>query len=180
MKYFSLLILLALSSQANAADYQIEFGIHGGGDEVANVTFVSGNTKTIEGGGLFSLSAGLVFDHDSYTSRFKLGIKKDSIDATNGSLNWDRITADVLLMYKLNEDVQIGAGLTYHSSIELSGSGVVAGSAKFDNALGFMMEADYFWDTKSYIGLSLTAIDYKISGSTFSGNSLGVVIGGIF
>ena len=180
MKYVYFIILLALSFRAHAVDFQLELGVHGGGDEVANVTFISGNTKSIDAGGLLSLSAGLVFDHDSFTSRFKFGVKKDSIDATNGSLDWSRTVADILLMYKLNKDVQIGAGLSYHSNIELSGSGVVAGLAKFDNALGLVTEADYFWDSKSYIGLTFTAIDYEINGTIFNANSFGLVIGGIF
>ena len=180
MRYLTLLFLLTLPAQASAVDFLLELGVHGGGDEIANVTFVSGNTESIDAGGLISLSAGLVFDHGDFASRFKFGIKTDSIDATNGSIDWDKNMADILLMYKVDDDIQIGAGLTYHSSIELSGSGVVAGVAKFDNALGFVVEADYFWDKKSYIGLSFTSIDYEINTLSYDGSSIGLVIGGIF
>ena len=87
---------------------------------------------------------------------------------------------EALFIYKINSDIQIGAGLTYHTNVELRGTGVLESSYKFDNALGALAEIDYFWDPKSYIGLVFTAIDYEINGSTFNGNSSGIVIGGIF
>lgn len=180
MKYLPFLLLLIFSSPAKAVDFQLELGVFGGGDELANVTFVSGNSESINAGGLLSLSMGLVFDHGDFTTRFKYGIKADTIEATNGSIDWTRNIADLLIMYKATEDVQMGIGLTYHSNVELSGSGVVAGLAEFDNAVGFLAEIDYFWDAKSYIGLSFTSIDYERNGLSFNGNSFGVVIGGIF
>jgi len=180
MKYLSYLFLFALSTQAKAVDFLLEFGIHGGGDEIANVTFVSGNTKSIDGGGLLAFSVGLVFDHGDYTSRFKYGLKTDSIDAVNGSLDWDRYVGEAMLMYKIDSDLQVGAGISYHTGVELSGTGVVAGSAKFDDAVGLVIEADYFWDDKSYLGLSFTSIDYEINGVNFNGSSVGLLIGGIF
>jgi len=180
MKYFIAIILFTLSTYANAVDFQIELGLHDGGDELASVSFTSGSTESINAGGFLSFSVGLVFDHGDYASRFKYGIKNDSIDATNGSIDWDRNVADALLMYKVNNDIQIGAGITHHSNVELSGTGVVSGSVQFDNALGFLLEADYFWDTKSYIGLSFTSIDYKTNNTTVDGNSIGIVVGGIF
>ena len=180
MKTISYLFLFLLSTQAKAVDFLLEFGVHGGGDEIANVTFVSGNTKSIDGGGLLALSAGLVFDHGSFASRYKFGFKTDSIDAVNGSLDWDRFVGEVMFMYKVDSDIQIGAGISYHTDVELSGTGVVAGSAKFDDAVGFVVEADYFWDSKSYFGLSFTSIDYEINGATFDGSSVGLLIGGVF
>ena len=97
MKFFLVTILLTLSTYANAVDFQIELGLHDGGDELASVTFTSGSTESINAGGFISFAVGLVFDHGDYASRFKFGIKNDSIDATNGSIDWDRMVADALL-----------------------------------------------------------------------------------
>lgn len=181
MKLYSVLILLSLSTQASALDYQIEIGQHSGGDRITTGVFTTGYVSTINAGEGFSISGGLVFNYgDKYAARFKYGSKREHIEAVNGSLNWEKNTADALLMYKINSDIQIGGGLTYHTNVELRGTGVADGSDKFDNALGALAEVDYFWDPKSYIGLVFTAIDYEINGFTFSGNSSGIVIGGIF
>lgn len=180
MKYFPILILLVLSSQAKAIDFQLEVGIHKGGEVVTGATYTTGFVKTIDAGDGTSYAAGIVFNFDKFATRFKYGTKKADIEGINGSLNWERNTTEALLMRKIGDDVQIGVGLTYHSNVEIRGTQVLDGSTKFDNALGVLAEIDYFWDPKSYIGLSFTSIEYEINNTSFDGSSIGVVIGGIF
>jgi len=179
-KLLTVVLILLPVSNASAIDFLIEAGFHQGGDRLVSVTFLSGNTESIDAGDGVSISAGAVADHGSFEMRYKAGIKFDSIDAANGSLDWDRYTFDALAMYKYSKSWKIGAGLTYHVDPELSGSGIISGSAKFDNAVGLMAEVDYFWNNIGYVGLVITAIDYEINGVEFDGNSVGINVGGIF
>ena len=182
LKFLTAMLLLTPLSNANAIDFLIEAGLHTGGDKLINVPFTSGESESIYAGDLLSVSVGAVADHGSFEMRYKYGYKFDSITALNGSVDWERNTIDVLAMYKYNTNWRLGGGLTYHLNPEVSGTGVVSGSVKYDDSLGFMAEADYFWGNgnSGYFGLVFTAIDYDIGSVSISGNSIGINVGGIF
>ena len=93
MKLSSIFILLSLSTQANAFDYQLEIGQHSGGDRITTVVYTTGYVAPIEAGEGFSISAGLVFNFgEKFATRFKYGSKKEHVEGINGSSNWERGT----------------------------------------------------------------------------------------
>lgn len=174
---FSFLYLISYSAQA--ADFVIEGGLHAGGDDLETVTFTDGSSETIKAGDGLSLAFGARFDiSDDLEMAATLGIKIDSIDAQNGSLDWTRYPLNGILLYKM-DDWRFGGGLTYHMSPTLEGDGVVVGKAEFDDALGALLDVRYFFSEPAYVGGRATFIDYEvINGSaSVSGNSIGVTVG---
>ncbi len=183
-KIFAVTCILFASASSYAVDFMLEAGLHFGGDELVAATFTSGNTETIEAGGFYNISAGVAFDiSDKVVSRVTLGFKEDSITAGNGDISFSRNTIDALFLYKTDQWL-FGGGLTYHTSVKLSGSGLASGiGAEFDNALGFLLEVDYMYSKKAYVGGRYTVIDYDtvpsttVNAVTVDGNSIGVVVG---
>ena len=94
-------------------------------------------------------------------------------------MTWSRWPIDALLFYRL-PSMRLGGGLTYHINPELTGSGVVGNVFdKFDNALGFILQADYSISERHHIGVRYTGIEYKLNTPGFQGtaksNGLGLV-----
>lgn len=178
-----LLSIAMLAQSANAAKLALEMGLHAGGDDLITATFTSGTTQTVKAGQLISLSIGAGFDISKQVeSRVTYGIKVDEVSASNGSIDFARYPLDMLVLYKAGM-WDLGGGLTYHMSPKLSGSGAASiPTIKFDNALGYLLEADRFYSQRAYFGFRYTSIDYKVTGYnvTVSGNSIGVVIGAVF
>jgi hypothetical protein len=177
------LLFCILVQPVKAASLVLEGGLHTGGDELISVLFTSGSTDSIKAGDLLSLAIGTNFDvSDNVESRITFGVKLDVISASNGDITFTRYPVNVLLLYK-SDSLRIGGGLTYHLSPELSGSGIAAGvNGQFDDALGFLGELDWYFSQNAYFGFRLTNIDYTVSSTSikFSGNSVGVVLGGLF
>lgn len=177
---FSILSIFAVSSSANGLFGEI--GLHLGGDKLATATFVGGDTESIRAGELLSISGGVVTDvNEQVEARISVGYKIDFISAENGDLDFTRIPLE-LLFFKKNEKWSVGGGITYHLGPELSGSGFAAGNVEFDDALGFVLEADHMLRTGAYIGIKLTLIEYEVNdpffvSETFDANSVGIVLG---
>lgn len=184
MKKIALIISTALilaSSTTQASNLLLEAGLHFGGDELASVGFTGGDSESIEAGGLISFAAGLVSEIDEGLElRTTIGIKFDSITASNGELDFTRYPISAML-FKKGEVFNAGIGATYHLNPEFESSGFAGDfSASFDNAFGFVAEIDYKLGEKAYVGLKATIIDYEIGSSKVDGNSFGIVIGTSF
>ena len=180
-------IFLIMSSNAYAVKWVGEAGLHTGGDELITATTTAGESQDIEGGGLYSISTGLQFDIDKTSNiRALIGYKADSITASNGSFDWDRIPIDVMYFYQ-TQQWSFGGGLTYHMNPEFSGSATglnpLVIDIKFKDALGYVLEVDYRLGKSFYVGAKYTAIDYEyesFANEKIDGNSIGVVIGFVF
>lgn len=170
---------------ANAeVDFIAGMGLHSGGDTLATVIFTDGSNEKIKAGELVSIDLGMVWDMESMEGRAMIGMKNDQITATNGDLDFTRYTSQIMLFYPL-ERWYFGGGLTYHFDIELDGSGQASvANAKYRNALGYMAEIDYYFNSWFFIGLQYTDIEYDRSTSygkserTFDGSSIGIVFAG--
>lgn len=175
-------LLFLATSTAHASNLLLEAGLHIGGDELATVNFIGGDSQSMEAGGMISFAAGLKSDvGESLELRTTIGIKFDSITASNGELDFTRYPVNAMLFTK-GETFSIGIGATYHLNPEFKASGFTGDfTASFENALGFIAEVDYALSEKAYLGLKFTSIDYEINGpfssTEFNGNSIGVVIG---
>lgn len=176
-----LLVILVLSSPipaVQAAEWIANIGVDFGGDRLTTAVFTNGDTEDINAGELFSASIGMVFENtDNLETQFTFGIKADFITASNGDIDWTRFPLELLQFYKTDR-WRLGAGLTYHLSPDLSGSGVASGvDASFDDALGVVVEMDRFFGDNAYFGVRYTSIDYEVGAYTFDGSSVGMLLG---
>jgi len=174
--------LLVSSSISQAEKLFLQAGLHFGGDKLASVTFTDGTTETMHAGGMISFSAGLISEiEEGLELRASIGIKFDTITASNGDMDFTRYPINAMV-FKKGELLNVGIGATYHLSPSFQATGPLTGNITydFDNALGFVVEVDYPLNEKSYLGIKATAIDYTLGSATINGNSLGVVVGIMF
>ena len=168
------------STHAEGLGWVVLGGLDMGGDTLYTALFNNGTTKKINAGEFLHIDGGVVFKtapgNPAWESQLTIGYKVDNIVAQNGSVTFSRYPLDMLEFYNEGQ-WRLGAGLTYHLSPTLTGDGVASGlNVTFDNALGFLAEADYKMG-KAYVGGRVTLIDYKVYGITVNGNSLGGVFG---
>jgi len=185
-KYILLFSGFLLFSQTARADFDFMggIGIHEGGDDIVTALFTDGTEETIQAGEFLSIDLGVAWDMGFLEGRMAGGWRYDTITADNGKLNFQRFTAQALLLAAIG-NWRIGGGGTYHFEIELDGSGVGSpASAEFDNAIGAIAEIDYYFTPKAYIGLQYTHIEYDRTtafgqtAQTFDASSIGIVIAG--
>lgn len=179
------LVLLSLSSISRAVDLVLEGGLHFGGDDVVTVPFTNGDSETIEAGEGISFGVGVVFNPaNSLEVQLTYGLKFTGVFAENGDVTLERGVLNALVFYRANK-WRIGGGLTQHLSPELDGDGAASNiHTNFDDATGTILEFDYYYWDKAYVGARFTFIDYEVETSTiqargrkFSGDSIGVVAG---
>jgi hypothetical protein len=190
MKKLILLVTLALAPKiafATSIAPLFTSAIEFGGDKIVDVTYSDGSTSNIEAGRGLLLGGGLLFDLSSasphrFEGQATLAIKWTGTKAaSNGEVDWYRFPIELLGFYHNEEkNFRVGAGLTYQVGNEVKGTQAVAGAAmKFDNATGYVIEADYFvgQEKNAVIGARYTGISYKAQTSdaaTINGNSFGV------
>jgi hypothetical protein len=140
-------------------------GIDTGGDTVVTALFTNGSTKSIKANELLFLAGGvsILNDDKNLQAEVTLGIKLDSITASNGDIDFTRYPLDALVFYRESK-FRVGGGLTYHFSPKVSGSGVAGGvNVNFKDALGVILQADYLIWRGMSVGLRYTILDYKTS-----------------
>lgn len=160
----------------------LQTGLHFGGDKLASVTFYDGTTETIHAGGLIYFSGGFISEiNENFELRAAIGIKFDTITASNGELDFTRYPINAMV-FKKGELLNVGIGATYHLSPTYQTKGSITDNTTydFDNALGLIAELDYSFTEKFYLGVKATAIDYTLGSAKINGNSLGIVAGVIF
>jgi len=182
---FRLLPTLLVSAMAAAPSYAADvrpvviLGFDFGGDNLATAQFTNGSSESIHAGELFYLGGGVSVLNDSKDIEVQvtLSYKNDSINASNGSIDWTRYPLDGLLFYRFPK-VRVGGGFTYHLSPKLSGSGVANNvNGSFDDSLGYVVEADYLVTRKLTVGGRYTSVKYKIGGTSIDGSAIGVTAG---
>lgn len=178
-------LLMTVSSASAREINGLVFGaIEFGGDELVKITFSDGSTDSIKAGELIYLGGGVeidtLADDAKYKTRLTIGWKFDRINGTNGEVDFDRFPLELIQFYQPGQ-WQFGAGVTYHMNPKLKGSGVVSGlDVEFDDALGFVVEGDYFFSPKAFFGIRYTMIDYEVNNVSVDGNSIGIAIGARF
>jgi hypothetical protein len=184
-KYLPLLLTVTLyTSTTHAAPTPGHFiiGAEGtfGGDELGATYDNNGNElDELTAGGLIHLYGGYDFllSNDPYNSlslRTSFGWHFDSVSADNGEVYFDRYPLNFILHQQF-DNIDLGAGFTYHLNPTLDQSDVGQGKIKFDDALGFRIELGFPLNEQTDITLSVTAIDYKIDNSDgLSGNNIGI------
>ena len=181
----SALLITTSVSEAREIEWVIQAELSTGGDKIAEVIFDDGSKETIYGGGTYMFGGGILVDtlSDSsiYQTQLTINYKFDSSNASNGDISWDRYPLELIQFFNTDQ-WRLGAGLSYHLSPSVSGSGFASGfDANFDDALGFVAEIDYLFDDQGFIGGRISSIEYKSEyGGTMDGSSIGLIVGAHF
>jgi hypothetical protein len=162
----------------------LTLGIGTGGDKLAEVEYDHGDDGDVRAGGL--ILAGVGINHqfgNNWELQATLNYLFDGADADNGDVSFARWPIDVLAFYRTGNH-RFGGGLTYHMNpkFDIDIDYYVDDSIDFDDALGFVVEYDYFFTNNFSVGVRGTLIDYEASdySDEISGNSIGVVANGYF
>jgi hypothetical protein len=141
-------------------------GLSAGGETLAEVFYLNGDSEKIKSGGLMYAGVGpsVEFKGTPWALQALIGHHFDTVHADNGDLHFRRNTLDTQLFYRVG-DHRLGVGLVNHFGVELevSGFGQPGITGEFDNATGAALE--YNWlPVGSKVGVSLRAvkIDYEL------------------
>lgn len=172
----------AMPAAALDRSFHFKMGYDTGGDTLVTVLFVGGDTEKIKAndGLYFGAGVSMVNDAKDVETEFSLSYKFDEITGSNGDLTFSRLPLDALVFYRL-PSVRLGGGVTYHINPDLDGSGVVGGlNVKFEDALGFVLQADWRLTEKMNLGLRYTVLDYEVEGTggKVDSNGIGIVFSG--
>jgi hypothetical protein len=177
------LVLATFGAHAADASKPFHFiigaGLTGGGETLLSVTYTDGHTEKIRSGGLVAIHAGGEYRFNETTSLqavFGYHID-DSSSADNGSVRFSRYPLEFLGHYQVADQWRLGGGLRVVTNAKLKGTGVASNvDAKFDNATGVVLEAEYF--TSRSFGVKIRGVSerYKLAGGGYSasGNHFGL------
>ncbi len=188
--FYSVLLLILLTCNfAGAAKLSpvLTGALEFGGDKLVDIVYSDGTTGEIQAGRGFLLGGGLNIDlsetkPNTFEAQLTVGVKwTGSKKASNGEVDWLRFPIELLSFYRnTDRNFRLGAGVTYHFGNKVTGSKDVSSiSTKFDNATGFVLEADYVFGAErvAVVGVRFTKINYQaqIPGApVVSGNSVGI------
>ena len=147
---------------SHAADVRtiIKAGYDVGGDSVVDVV---GKSIDANKGAFVGLGASILKDSKDIEVEISFSYKFSRVAAQDADIDWTVLPLDALVFYRL-PNFRLGGGLTYRLSPTLKGSKAASGlNAKYDNALGFVLQADYVLDNRFTIGLRYTSVDYKLN-----------------
>ena len=158
-----------------------------GGDTVspASLQFSNGEAIKLKAGQLATFAAGALYQptDKNFSVEGTLGYKFDQVNGTNGSAKMTRLPLDVLVNYMRGGN-RFGGGITYHLNPQFTCDVCSGADIKFDNALGFLMQYAYGLQLPNSgildVGLRYTAISYKATTYTATGNSVGFFFGAAF
>lgn len=194
--YFVITILALMSSPSfaddtdNSSKLSLGFGFASGGDTLYSAELVFKDRETVSdtvkaGGGLHLWAGGLFPMSRSTYALVTLGYKFDDITASDGKVEFSRMTLDAA-SYLQFEKVRLGLGTTYHFDVEYSESGAAGNNtAQFDDSLGYIFSATFPMGQRSFIELRRTIIEYTVSSVngisvanevTMDGNSWGLYV----
>ncbi len=203
--------LYTLSTQAAVDSSQTQYGLHFGfgfgGNTLDTVEFVNSSNKKLKAGGGFIVGGFvqtplLLINNHQVTAKVALSYKADSVRASNGDASFSRTPLDLILRTQVKK-VTLGLGATYHlnpnyridieqntqtdsdnpdaADGEIDFSKNNNGKTKYDDALGFVIEASLgnHWDNVE-IGLRYTQIQYQLNGTNLDGSGLTITMSSSF
>jgi hypothetical protein len=180
-----LAVVTPFASGAAEIRPMIKVGIDTGGDTLITQAFPGGEVKTIDANQGFYVGAGVSITnfYRNLELEVSLNFKYTTAYGDGGQVDWTRYPLDVLVFYRWAR-WRAGGGLTYHIGPSLKGEGNAADvNVKFDNALGFALQADYRITDYFTAGIRYTAIEYETSASPATAtksSGIGITLGMTF
>lgn len=180
----ALVLAAATPFASRAADVRpmIKVGVDTGGDNLLTHVFPDGEVETIKGNQGFYAGGGVSVTnfYRDLELEVSLSFKYTTAYGNNGEVDWTRYPLDALVFYRWPR-LRAGGGLTYHFGPKLKGDGDAAGvNVKFENALGFVLQADYRITDHFTAGVRYTAIEYETEASpavTTKSSGIGITLG---
>lgn len=180
-------MLSAQDVNTRSASFLMGLGLTVGGDKLASASFTDGSSKSIKAGGLFYFKAGVDWQFQPrWSFQGSLGIHGDSVNATNGSLKFQRNFMEGLFHFDTTRTQRFGCGLRKTSSARFTSSGAAnVGGIDFDSKAGLVVEYEWFHKQGARgWGMSLRYVNEKytpsrvdgipVSGPDVDGSHLGV------
>lgn len=185
VRFIGGVVLLAAWGSASAAQVGgiLYLNLDSGGDTLAYT-----NKGNIKAGGIVHMAAGIAihdYANNQLETQLTIGMKADSVSASNGTVSFYRWPVELIQFYK-NGLFRVGGGLTYHMNpkLECDIDYECNWAVKFDDALGYVGQVDFVvpldgWVREVTIGARFTVIDYEVkdTGYKVDGNSIGLSLG---
>ncbi len=174
-----------VSNGALGAHFLLTGGLTYGGDKLATIEYQHGDNADIHGGGLILVGAGGIYRfNQNWETQLSVNYQFDKANAKNGDATFDRVPIDLLGFYRMGAH-RFGGGVTYHINPKFDSDFDFSGGKQkieFDNALGAVIEYDYFFNDSISLGVRYASIKYKssdISGNV-DGSYGGLLVNGYF
>lgn len=153
-------------------------GVSVGGDKLADVSYVnSSSTDTLSAGGGAYLNVGVSYQFTpEWALQATVGLHSDGIEASNGSVDFDRYPVEVMGLYALNHRWNLGLGLRASGAkFKSQGDAAFLGQHKFDNSMGPVLELQYLLDvSQAYrVGIAGRYVVQKFKSSSWGGSVKG-------
>lgn len=189
--------LLSLPAVAQAMEVRgiVKAGFEFGGDNLSAVPASAVGPEKIKANAGLMYGGGVAFTNDARTFAVEttIGSKSQEYNGSVQKYEFSRTPLDVLAFYIFppgewrQPRFRLGVGATYHINPRLKERGDVATrTTDFDNALGFVAQADVLFvfargRAGINFGLRYTNINYEPDGlPSIKGEGVGVFIGGRF
>jgi hypothetical protein len=153
----------------------VGFGATFGGEDLVTVVYTDGKTATLKSGGVVQFKGGMEFGlAKDWALQTTIGYHFDKVNASNGSVTFQRFPLEGIVFYSVAPQFRIGAGLRKALSPKLSGTGFVSGSADLGSKVGVVLEGEYL-PTPS-LGITVRAVSekYTVGNESFNGNHGGI------
>ena len=117
-------------------------------------------------GAFVGLGASILMDSKVLEAEVSLSYKFSNLSVQNADIDWTVLPLDALVFYRL-PNFRLGGGLTYHLAPTLKGRRAASSlNAKYDDALGFVLQADFVLDRRFNFGVRYTSVDYRVNSQT--------------
>lgn len=187
------LLAIALSASADptatdanlGAHFVLTGGLTYGGDKIATIDYEDGDDANIRAGSLFLLGLGGDYRFSpNWELQLTVNYQFDQANAENGDASFHRLPVDLLGFYRQGSH-RFGGGVTYHINPEFEADfDDIDGDfdVDFDNALGLVVEYDYFFTDSVSLGVRYTSIEYEASdfNAEVDGSYFGLLLNGYF
>lgn len=143
----------------------LEFGIEGGGDRIATVTFTNGDRQSVRAGQGGTLAAGALWVPTAdlpVSLRATLGFKFQTTAADDVSIWMRRYPVELVGSWHLSPDWRVGAGYVRHIRPRFTAENLVP-DIPFDDGNGATLEVGWrvvalTYTTMKYNGLDANAV----------------------
>lgn len=171
----SLVLIVSLLFAPALAGSYFELGFEGGGDTLASTSL-----EDLNAAGGFRLAFGLqrfIGGFEDVGLLFSVGYLFDRIDGSNGDAEIDAFLAEFIYFRDFGPH-RLGIGGSYHLNPEYKDDvdGFAKTRIKFDDAPGVVVRYAYILEQTFEFGARYTLMDYKVNGSSFDADSLGIFL----
>ncbi|MBD1567571.1 outer membrane beta-barrel protein [Vibrio sp. S12_S33] len=186
----AVLLGLLISSSAYSKELSGVLGVgYGfGGDELFQGIYNSGESDEINANDGLSIFGGIDYQFSNqFFIRGTIGYKSESIDASNGEVTFSKVPFE-LSLFRNFENHKLGAGVTYHTGVELecSVAGLCNSTVDFKDAAGFIAQYEYAFAPlvigRFSVGAKYTYINYKLDSNNteFDGSGFDIHLAYMF